>query len=104
SRFTKAKLDEVVFADGTLALRADAGTTIALTELLRAAQLEQIEDKFLLLPNVLKQRKYTRATHGAVFVEVRVDDELGTVRVTRVVSAVAAGRILNPITARSQIV
>ncbi|KER80015.1 aldehyde oxidase [Xanthomonas arboricola pv. celebensis] len=104
SRFGKAKLDEVVFADGTLALRADAGTTIALTELLRAAQLEQIEDKFLLLPNVLKQRKYTRATHGAVFVEVRVDEELGTVRVTRVVSAVAAGRILNPITARSQIV
>ncbi|PFW01752.1 aldehyde oxidase, partial [Bacillus thuringiensis] len=66
SRFGKAKLDEVVFADGTLALRADAGTTIALTELLRAAELEQIEDKFLLLPNVLKQRKYTRATHGAV--------------------------------------
>ncbi|PPU19042.1 xanthine dehydrogenase family protein molybdopterin-binding subunit [Xanthomonas arboricola] len=104
SRFGKAKLDEVVFADGTLALRADAGTTIALTELLHAAELEQIEDKFLLLPNVLKQRKYTRATHGAVFVEVRVDEELGTVRVTRVVSAVAAGRILNPITARSQIV
>ncbi|RYF00333.1 MAG: xanthine dehydrogenase family protein molybdopterin-binding subunit [Oxalobacteraceae bacterium] len=104
SRFTKAKLDEVVFADGTLALRADAGTTIDLTALLRAAQLERIEDKFLLLPNVLKQRKYTRATHGAVFVEVRVDEELGTVRVMRVVSAIAAGRILNPITARSQIV
>ena len=53
-------------------------------ELLRVAQLEQIEDKFLLLPNVFKQRNYTRATHGAVFVEVRVDEELGTVRVTPV--------------------
>lgn len=104
SRFAKAKPDDVVFADGKLALRADAGSAIALTDLLRTAGLEQIEDKFLLLPNVLKQRKYTRATHGAVFVEVRVDEELGTVRVTRVVSAVAAGRILNPITARSQIV
>jgi len=34
---------------------------------------------------------------------VRVDEELGVIRVTRVVSAVAAGRILNTKTARSQI-
>ena len=32
-----------------------------------------------------------------------MDEELGVVRVTRVVNAVAAGRILNPKTARSQI-
>ncbi|WP_048863329.1 xanthine dehydrogenase family protein molybdopterin-binding subunit, partial [Acidisphaera rubrifaciens] len=40
---------------------------------------------------------------SAVFAEVRVDARLGTVRVARVVSAIAAGRILNPRTARSQI-
>jgi xanthine dehydrogenase YagR molybdenum-binding subunit len=45
----------------------------------------------------------SRNTHSAVFAEVRVDEELGVVRVTRVVSAVAAGRIINPKTARSQI-
>jgi xanthine dehydrogenase YagR molybdenum-binding subunit len=44
-----------------------------------------------------------RNTHSAVFAKVKVDDELGVVRVTRVVVAVAAGRILNPKTARSQI-
>lgn len=33
---------------------------------------------------------------------MKVDEELGTVQVTRVVSAVAGGRILNPKTARSQ--
>ncbi|MCC8685501.1 xanthine dehydrogenase family protein molybdopterin-binding subunit [Xanthomonas campestris] len=104
SRFAKAKPDEVVFANGTLALRADSSSAIALTQVLAEAKLDHIEDKFLLLPNVLKQRKYTRATHSAVFVEVRVDEELGTVRVTRVVSAIAAGRILNPTTARSQII
>jgi xanthine dehydrogenase YagR molybdenum-binding subunit len=38
-----------------------------------------------------------------VFAEVRVDEELGVIRVTRVVCAAAAGRILNPKTARSQI-
>ena len=35
--------------------------------------------------------------------EVEVDEELGVVRVTRIVDAVAAGRILNTKTARSQI-
>lgn len=104
SRFAKAKPDDVVFANGTLALRADSSSAIALPQVLAEAKLDHIEDKFLLLPNVLKQRKYTRATHSAVFVEVRVDEELGTVRVTRVVSANAAGRILNPTTARSQII
>jgi len=32
-----------------------------------------------------------------------VDEELGVIRVTRMVNAVAAGRIINPVTARSQI-
>ncbi|GAB3640030.1 hypothetical protein GCM10027423_06660 [Spirosoma arcticum] len=36
--------------------------------------------------------------------EVQVDEDLGTVKVTRAVSAVAAGRILNPRTARSQVI
>ena len=39
---------------------------------------------------------------GAQFVEVRVDAALGTVRVARYVGAFAAGRALNPKTARSQ--
>jgi xanthine dehydrogenase YagR molybdenum-binding subunit len=38
------------------------------------------------------------------FVEVHVDPDLGTIRVARVVSAVDGGRILNPTTARSQII
>ena len=41
---------------------------------------------------------------AAQFVEVHVDPDLGTIRVARVVAAVDAGRILNPKTARSQII
>jgi CO/xanthine dehydrogenase Mo-binding subunit len=41
---------------------------------------------------------------AAHFVEVHVDPDLGTIRVARVVSAVDGGRILNPKTARSQII
>ena len=40
---------------------------------------------------------------GVHFCEVHVDPELGTVRVTRWVGVHAAGRILNPKTARSQV-
>ena len=46
---------------------------------------------------------HARNTHSAIFAEVRVDEELGVIRVTRVVNAVAAGRILNSKTAHSQI-
>ena len=47
--------------------------------------------------------KHARNTHSAIFAEVKVDEEIGVIRVTRIVSAVAAGRILNLKTAHSQI-
>jgi xanthine dehydrogenase YagR molybdenum-binding subunit len=47
-------------------------------------------------------KKYSMRAFGAHFVEVRVDPDLGTVRVARVVSALDAGRIVNPKTAGSQ--
>jgi xanthine dehydrogenase YagR molybdenum-binding subunit len=50
-----------------------------------------------------KDEAHAHNVHSAVFVEVKVDEELGIIRVTRVVSAVAAGRILNTKTASSQI-
>lgn len=104
SAFARARLDDVVFAGGTMALRSDPASAIALTGILERAGRRRIDARYLLLPDMLEQRRYTRATHSAVFVEVRVDEELGTVRVMRVVSAIAAGRILNPATARSQII
>ncbi len=42
-------------------------------------------------------------SHGAVFAEVIVDPELCQVRVSRLVGAFAAGRIINPHLARSQL-
>ena len=46
--------------------------------------------------------RHAHNTHSAIFAEVKVDAQLGVIRVTRVVSAVAAGRILNLKTASSQ--
>jgi xanthine dehydrogenase YagR molybdenum-binding subunit len=43
-------------------------------------------------------------TYGALFVEVRVDRDLGLVRLNRVVGVYGAGRIINPLAARSQMI
>lgn len=102
--FAGARLADVEFVQGTLRRRGDAASAVSLTGILAAAGKDHIEDKYLMLPHALKQKKYIRAVHSAVFCEVRVDEELGTVRVTRVVSAVAAGRIISAKTARSQVV
>jgi xanthine dehydrogenase YagR molybdenum-binding subunit len=49
-------------------------------------------------------KKYSMHAFGAHFAQVRVDPDTGEVRVPRFLSIHAAGRILNPKTARSQIV
>ncbi len=53
-----------------------------------------------------KAERKTHSSHsfGADFVEVKVDEDLGTVQVTRFVGAFAAGKILNAKTARSQFI
>jgi xanthine dehydrogenase molybdenum-binding subunit len=53
-------------------------------------------------PNPTVQGK-VRSTFGAHFVEVEVDAELGRVRVTKYLAVHDCGRIMNPLTARSQI-
>ncbi|TWI64317.1 xanthine dehydrogenase YagR molybdenum-binding subunit [Pseudoduganella lurida] len=104
SPFEDAKFKDVEFVAGMLRLKRSPATGMALTAILNDAGMVRLEEKYLMLPNMLKQRKYRRLTHSAVFVEVRVDEETGTVRVTRVTSAIAAGRIMNTKTATSQIV
>lgn len=50
------------------------------------------------------QEKYQQSTFAAHFVEVGVDIATGEVRVRRMLAVCAAGRILNPKTARSQVI
>ncbi|MFC0685251.1 aldehyde oxidoreductase molybdenum-binding subunit PaoC [Novosphingobium clariflavum] len=49
-------------------------------------------------------RKFQQSTFGAHFVEVAVDFYTGETRVRRMLAVCAAGRILNPKTARSQVI
>lgn len=101
--FAKVKLNDVFFNGGSMLLKADPQQSIPLHEIIAANDGKVIKTTNLSVPNVLKLRKYSRAAHSAVFVEVEVDEELGMIKVTRAVTAVAAGTIINPKTARSQI-
>ncbi|HEV7815309.1 MAG TPA: xanthine dehydrogenase family protein molybdopterin-binding subunit, partial [Janthinobacterium sp.] len=85
--------DDVEFVNGSVRLKSDVTRAVSLVEAMRYADLASIEDSSTGLPSP-KRLKSACATHSAVFAEVRVDEDLGTVKVTRVVSAVAAGRIL----------
>ena len=49
-------------------------------------------------------KKYQQSTFGAHFVEVGVDAATGEIRVRRMLAVCASGRILNPTTARSQVI
>jgi xanthine dehydrogenase YagR molybdenum-binding subunit len=49
-------------------------------------------------------KKFQQSTFGAHFVEVGVDVATGEIRVRRMLAVCAAGRILNPKTARSQVI
>jgi xanthine dehydrogenase YagR molybdenum-binding subunit len=56
------------------------------------------------MPDNLDAARYAMHAFGAQFVEVRVDDDTGELRVPRLVGVFAAGRIINPKTARSQMI
>jgi xanthine dehydrogenase YagR molybdenum-binding subunit len=103
SPFAKARLADIAFEDGNIMLRNRTDTIVPLRAVFDAAGVDRVEEKFFMKPQALKQRNYTRAVHSAVFCEVRVNEKLGMVRVTRVVNAVAAGRIINAKTAASQV-
>ncbi|WP_120008735.1 xanthine dehydrogenase family protein molybdopterin-binding subunit [Teichococcus vastitatis] len=101
-----ASMEAVRFSGGRIALRDDPARGVAITEVMRASGTDVIaveETASAGISGMISQMRKSRNTHSAIFVEVRVDEELGVVRVTRVVNAVAAGRIINPKTARSQI-
>jgi xanthine dehydrogenase YagR molybdenum-binding subunit len=107
SPFRNAEFGDASFADGQIRLSRDPTKAVAITEVMRHGKLPRLEaetdSKATFEAQSAKQKDYARNTHSAVFVEVKVDEDLGTIHVTRVVSAVAAARILNPKTARSQI-
>jgi xanthine dehydrogenase YagR molybdenum-binding subunit len=91
--------------DGRLVGRPGAGRSDAadsFLELMRRGGKPEISVK-VENPEKPERKQYSTHAFGAQFVEVTVDDLTREVRVTRVVSAFGAGKILNAKTARSQL-
>jgi xanthine dehydrogenase YagR molybdenum-binding subunit len=101
SPLANAAPDEVALADGQLVSKRDASRSVSIADAMRHSAVDRIGEEKTTSPSEDTARAHN--THAAVFAEVKVDEQLGVIRVTRVVSAVAAGRILNTKTASSQI-
>ena len=92
--------DDVSLADGCLVVASEPTRRVSVSAAMRRAGVDRVEQEKL---TEFAEDPKAHNTHSAVFAEVKIDEQLGVIRVTRVVSAVAAGRILNAKTARSQI-
>jgi xanthine dehydrogenase YagR molybdenum-binding subunit len=91
------KPDEAIFADGRVSF---GGRSMTLAEVTAGQELmaeDHIEYGDL-------DKKYQQSTFGAHFVEVAVDAATGEIRVRRMLAVCAAGRIINPKSARSQVI
>lgn len=94
---------DVIFKNGFITVKDQPEIQLDVKEIFKKNGGEAIRTTNSAMPNPLKYGKKARAVHSAVFVEVEVDEELGIIEVKRAVTAVAAGKIINPKTAESQV-
>lgn len=97
------KFKDVIFKNGIISVEDQPEIQIDIKDILKANEGKAIRTTNSAMPNPLTYGKKARAVHSAVFVEVEVDEELGVIEVKRAVTAVAAGKIINPKTAESQV-
>lgn len=93
----------LVARDGRLCVEGDDSRSETFADIIARAGLEGVTGigKGFRPPEEAANR--SMHSHGAVFAEVKVDPDLGQVRVTRLVGAFAAGRIINPRLTESQL-
>jgi xanthine dehydrogenase YagR molybdenum-binding subunit len=93
-----AKPEDVRVEGGKLTAN---GKTDSFAGLVKRAGGKPIEERGEVKPDP-DRKNWSLHSYGAQFAEVLVDPDLGTVRVSRLVGAFAAGKILNARLARSQ--
>ncbi len=101
SQLANAAAGDVILTEGKLASKHDSARSISIADAMRHGSVDRIEREMTTNPTDNSSRAHN--THSAIFAEVKVDEQLGIIRATRIVSAIAAGRILNTKTAHSQI-
>jgi xanthine dehydrogenase YagR molybdenum-binding subunit len=106
SPFAKCKPDELAFEAGRLFVTADGRREgVPFGDMLRSANLRLVtgsgkaEGTF----GNAKKPKFSMHSFGCHFVEVTWQPETARLRVSRVVTVIDAGRIINPLAGRNQI-
>lgn len=101
ARFKVEQADMLVFADGKISLK-DNSAAVSYDALLKNAGQATIEITKTSTPGP-EGRKYAFNSFAVHFAEVKVHSKTGEIKVTKVVSAVDAGKIVSEKTAASQI-
>jgi xanthine dehydrogenase YagR molybdenum-binding subunit len=95
-------VEDVTVQDGWVVSRSDTSRRDPAAAVIARAGGQPVEALVAARPGAEKQQ-YALHSFGAVFAEVHVDPDLGTIRVARIVGAYDVGRVLNEKTARSQL-
>ena len=101
SPLTGAAGADVEMLDGRLRLKADPARSVSIAEVMKRNGVTEIDETFQSQPSP-ERNNYALLAHGAQFVEVKVDPDLGTVRVTRAIEVSACGKIITPKASHSQ--
>jgi xanthine dehydrogenase YagR molybdenum-binding subunit len=92
---------DVEMLDGRLQLRSEPSRFVSVADVMRRNGLAEVTETFEAHPSP-EREKYASLAHGAQFVEVKVDPDLGITRVTRAIEVSASGKIINPKASHSQ--
>jgi xanthine dehydrogenase YagR molybdenum-binding subunit len=71
----RARLDDLIFADGKIRHRDDSSMEVSVADAMRAGKADRIEKEATVEPK--EDGKRSHYTHSAVFAEVRIDEQLG---------------------------
>jgi xanthine dehydrogenase YagR molybdenum-binding subunit len=105
SPFEKRKPDELAFEGARVFVRADGpGGGVPFADVLRRANVRLVTGSGKSEATFGNPKpKYSTHSFGCHFVEVTWQPEIARLRVSRVVTVIDAGRILNPLAGRNQI-
>ena len=95
--------DQLALAGGRLVLASDPSRGIAIADLVRRSHMPAIEAEVQVKPEDEKTKKYSIHSWGAQFCEVKIDPLLPRVQVSRWVSVIDVGRVLNAKLSHSQV-
>jgi xanthine dehydrogenase YagR molybdenum-binding subunit len=98
----RMRADEVEFQNGKIFPKSSPSRMEHYQELLARHERQPIEAIAHIQPS--EEQQFSSHSFGAVFSEVTVDPELGTVRVPRVVAVYDVGKVLNEKTGKSQFI